>query len=145
MTSTRPVAPLRPLVFRILLLLNERDRHGYGLMKEVNGGDGPGPILGTLGPGTLYRTLKKLRDDGLIAITERRPVERVQTGEPHGSAAGGPGGDVASGVGAKDSLRRRYYRITDIGREVATAEATRMAELVDAARNGRLLADSGKT
>lgn len=98
--------PLRPLVFRILLLLNESERHGYGIMKEVNARAGRSLILG---PATLYRTLKQLRDDGLIS-------EKV-TGDD----------------------RRRVYHLTAAGRSAARAEAERMSVLVDRARAGRLI------
>ena len=67
--------PLRPLVFQILLILNERATHGYGIMKAVNSRTGRKTILG---PATLYRTLGQMRDQGLIDETptgdERRRV-----------------------------------------------------------------------
>lgn len=100
---------LRPVVFAILIALNEESRHGYGIMKVVNEQMGRRAVLG---PGTLYRTLKELRDDGLI---EYAPAP------------------------AESDSRRRYYRITSEGRRAARAEATRMAAWVDAARAGRLL------
>jgi DNA-binding PadR family transcriptional regulator len=103
------VEPLRPLVFAILVALNERDTHGYGIMKVVNEQLQRRALLG---PGTLYRTLKELRDDGLIA---------------HARAPAGA-----------DS-RRQYYRITPKGRGIARLEAERMAEWVDVARAGQLL------
>ena len=98
--------PLRPLVFQILLLLNERERHGYAIMKEVNERAGRNVILG---PATLYRTLKELRDGGLI---EEAPA---------------------------DDERRRMYRLTDAGQAAARQEAARMADLVERARDGKLL------
>ena len=101
--------PLKPLDFAILLALNEQDRHGYGIMKLVNQQLRRRALLG---PGTLYRTLKELREDGLI--------------------------DYASAPADADS-RRRYYRITPQGRRAAQLEATRMAAWVDVARAGRLL------
>lgn len=103
------IEPLRPLIFAILVALNEEDRHGYGIMKVVNEQLQRRALLG---PGTLYRTLKELKDDGLI---EHAPAP-----------------DEA------DS-RRQYYRITAKGRRVAEAEAARMAEWVDVARAGQLL------
>jgi len=67
--------PLRPLVFQILLILNEEETHGYGIMKAVNERTGRKTILG---PATLYRTLGQMRDQGLIDETptddERRRV-----------------------------------------------------------------------
>ena len=98
--------PLRPLVFQILLLLNESERHGYGIMQEINERAGRTVILG---PGTLYRTLKELRDHGLI---EQSPA-------------------------ADD--RRRIYRLTEEGRRTARAEVERMAAIVERARAGRLI------
>jgi len=102
--------PLRPLVFAILLALIDQDRHGYGIMKAVNEQLGRRAVLG---PGTLYRTLAELRDDGLIDHTEAPP-----------------GSDP----------RRRYYRITEHGRRSARIEARRMASWVEMARSRRLLA-----
>ena len=98
--------PLRPLIFQILLLLNDSERHGYGIMQEINERAGRNLILG---PGTLYRTLKQLRDDGLI---EESPA-------------------------ADD--RRRVYRLTEEGKRTARAEAERMAAMVERARAGRLI------
>lgn len=102
----RRTAPLRPLVFQILMLLHESERHGYGIMQEINERAGRTVILG---PGTLYRTLKQLRDEGLI---EESP--------------------------AADE-RRRTYRLTERGRQIARAEARRMAQIVDRARAGNLI------
>ncbi len=107
--GTTEVEPLRPLVFAILLALNEQDRHGYGIMKAVNQRLRRRALLG---PGTLYRTLKELREDGVIAY-----------------APASEGADP----------RRRYYKITAQGRRVARREAFRMARWVEAARAGRLL------
>ena len=102
--------PLRPVVFAILIALNDAKLHGYGIMKVVNERMSRRAVLG---PGTLYRTLKELREEGLIEYA-RAPTDA----DP----------------------RRRYYAITAHGRSVARAEAARMAEWVDAARAGRLLA-----
>ena len=109
--STAETTPLRPLVFEILLLLNDKERHGYGIMKEVNDA-GNHSILG---PGTLYRTLKQMRDQGWIELAAQRPIDD----DPE--------------------ERRRYYTVTDRGRRVAAQEAARMAGLVEVARAGRLL------
>jgi DNA-binding PadR family transcriptional regulator len=109
--AEREPEPLRPVVFAVLIALSEQKRHGYGIMKVVNERMSRRAVLG---PGTLYRTLKELRDDGLI--------------------------EYAPAPSDADS-RRRYYAITARGRVAARAEATRMAELVDAARASRLLAD----
>ena len=100
------VEPLRPLIFQILLLLNESEMHGYGIMRAINERAGRNVILG---PGTLYRTLKELRDEGLIEET--------------------PAADD----------RRRVYRLSDDGQRAARGEAERMATIVDRARAGRLI------
>ncbi|UCG87666.1 MAG: PadR family transcriptional regulator [Gemmatimonadota bacterium] len=107
------LVPLRPVVFEILLLLNDAPLHGYGLMKRLSGRSIGRTVLG---PGTMYRTLKEMQQLGLIAPTRR--------GE----------------VGAEPE-RRRYYRITQHGRAVAAAEAARMADLVGLARAGNLISD----
>ena len=98
--------PLRPLVFQILLLLHESEKHGYAIMREINERAGRNVILG---PGTLYRTLKQLRDAGLI---EESP--------------------------AADN-RRRVYRLTFEGSRIARAEAERMAAIVERARAEHLI------
>ena len=107
-SSSEP-EPLRPVVFAILVALNDAKLHGYGIMKVVNESMSRRALLG---PGTLYRTLKELREEGLVDYT-RGPSDA----DP----------------------RRRYYAITAHGRAVARAEAERMAEWVDVARAGRLL------
>lgn len=106
-THAADLLPLRPLVFDFLLLFNQKERHGYGLMQEHNDKGG----RQVLGPGTLYRTLREMQEKGLIEPTN--PSES-----------------------AKD---RRYYHITPFGRQVAAAEAERMASLVGQAKEGRLL------
>ena len=103
--------PLRPVVLGILLSLNDQDRHGYAVMKDVNQRLESTALLG---PGTLYRTLKELREQGLI--------ERSQ--------------EHTSG----EDNRRQYYTITHFGRRVAQAEASRMSAVVEAAKAGGLLA-----
>lgn len=108
--------PLRPVVFEILLILNETERHGYALMQDVKERTAGRWILG---PGTLYRTLQELQDQGLIEPSKKRPVPEL------------------------DDRRRRYYRLTRFGRLVARAEAKRMASLVEVAKAGRLLPGSG--
>lgn len=112
--SPESLLPLRPLVFDFLLLLNHGEWHGYGLMQKQNDRGGKQ----VLGPGTLYRTLKEMQRHGLI---EPVPDDEVVAEE---------------GTGGPD---RRYYRITPFGRQVAAAEANRMASLVGQARAGKLL------
>jgi DNA-binding PadR family transcriptional regulator len=105
--------PLTPAVFHILLALADADRHGYGIAKEVAART---TDQVRLGPGTLYGTLTRMVEAGFV---EERPRQ--------GRAAAG-------------DERRRYYRITTLGRDVARAEARRLAALVDVARAKALLA-----
>jgi len=107
--------PLTPAVFHILLALADGDRHGYAIAREV--AERTDRTV-RLGPGTLYGTLTRLLDAGLI-----------EEGKP-----------AASRKGADDE-RRRYYRLTRIGRLVAKAEARRLASLVAVARDKALLTD----
>lgn len=106
------LAPLTPAVFQILLALAGGERHGYGLMQEVLAQTG-----GTfrLGPGTLYGSIKRMLADGLIEESGARP-------DP-----------------ALDDERRRYYRLTPFGRQVAAAETARLAQLVAVAQRRDLL------
>ncbi len=104
--------PLTPAVFHIALALADSERHGYGIMQEVATRTA-GQMR--LGPGTLYGTIKRMLADGLIAESDERP-------DP-----------------ALDDERRRYYRLTDLGRRVAAAEARRLARLVGVAQDKRLL------
>jgi DNA-binding PadR family transcriptional regulator len=104
--------PLTPAVLHILLSLADEERHGYGIMREVEGRTG-GEMR--LGPGTLYGSIKRMLGDGLIEESDERPDPEL------------------------DDSRRRYYRITDFGREVAGVEAARLERLVISARDKKLL------
>lgn len=106
--------PLSAAVFQILLALADGDRHGYGVMLEIEERTG-GRVR--LGPGTLYGALKRMRDDGW--------VEELEEDE-------GDDGDE----------RRRLYRLTAKGRKVARQEAQRLEELVEAAQAKRLLSSA---
>jgi DNA-binding PadR family transcriptional regulator len=110
--ETDPLAPLSPATFHVLLALAGEDLHGYAILKEVERRIGREVTLST---GTLYGILKRLLADGLILERRARPSA------------------------AEDDARRRYYRLTPRGREVATAEAERLDRLVEAARARRLL------
>jgi DNA-binding PadR family transcriptional regulator len=103
---------LTPSAFHILLALADSERHGYGIMQEVAALTA-GQMR--LGPGTLYRSIQRLLTDGLIAEAEERPDPTL------------------------DDERRRYYRLTDRGRQSAMAEAERLATLVRVAQARRLL------
>lgn len=104
--------PLRPVEFQILVTLAGDERHGYGIIQEAArlGGDAP-----ALDPGTLYRALHRMLRAGWVVESGRRPAADL------------------------DDERRRYYRLTPLGRRVASAEAERLARLVGAARANRLL------
>ena len=99
--------PLTPVVFEIALSLAAGERHGYEIMQDVERRT-DGAIA--LHPGTLYRALGRLLDQGLIQELDERPA-----------------GDV-------DDERRRYYRLTPLGHAVARAEVDRLASQVTAAR-----------
>ncbi|HYN26577.1 MAG TPA: PadR family transcriptional regulator [Pyrinomonadaceae bacterium] len=104
--------PLTPAMFHILLALADRERHGYHIMQEVEERT-EGSVR--LGPGTLYGSIKRMLSDGLVEESGERPDPEM------------------------DDERRRYYRLTDFGYRVATAEAERLARLVKSARNKKLL------
>jgi DNA-binding PadR family transcriptional regulator len=110
--SVSELLPLTPAVFHVLLSLADEERHGYGIILDVEQRTG-GRLR--LAPGTLYGAINRLRENGWIEETEERP-------DP-----------------ALDDQRRRYYRLTDLGRRVAQAEAERLAELVQIAQAKNLL------
>lgn len=99
--------PLPSATFHILVALADEDRHGYAIMKEVAARTG-GSL--TLSAGTLYRSVERMLEQGLIdEITSRAARDMADE-------------------------RRRYYRITPFGRAVATAEARRLTEMLKLAR-----------
>jgi DNA-binding PadR family transcriptional regulator len=104
--------PLTPAVFHILLALADGQKHGYSIMKTVEGDTG-GQI--TMGPGTLYGSIKRMLAARLIEESDERP-------DP-----------------ALDDERRRYYRLTPFGQRVLSAEVDRLSRLVSLARSKRLL------
>ena len=116
--EVQDLLPLTPAVLHILLALADEERHGYGIMREVEWRTGGQTRLG---PGTLYGSIKRMLAGGLIEESDERP-------DP-----------------AMDDQRRRYYRITDFGRRVAGAEAERLWGLVETARARKLLPGSGPT
>jgi DNA-binding PadR family transcriptional regulator len=103
--------PLTPATFHILLSLSGGERHGYAIMTEVAERTG-GRVK--LGPGTLYTALKRLVDSGIVLEVGERPSR-------------------------DDDERRRYYRLSPLGRAVARAEARRLDEMVRLARTKRLI------
>lgn len=92
--------PLTPAVFNILLALADGEKHGYAIMLEVETN-----TLGAvkMGPGTLYGSIKRMLDAGLVRETSERPDPDL------------------------DDQRRRYYELTHLGGQVLSREAERLA------------------
>jgi DNA-binding PadR family transcriptional regulator len=99
--------PLPLATFHILLALSDEDRHGYAILQEVERRTG-GELR--LSAGTLYRSIQRMLDDGLIVERRERPAPE------------------------QDDERRRYYRISPLGSAAARAEAARLSALVRMAR-----------
>src|SRR6266851_4447520 len=97
-----PQAPLTTAMFNVLLALVDGEKHGYAILKEV-AEQTQGEVQ--LSTGTLYGIIKRLLLEGLIVESRTRPAAE------------------------RDDPRRRYYRVTEAGREVAAAEAVRMEKL----------------
>jgi DNA-binding PadR family transcriptional regulator len=91
----------------VLLAIGPEERHGYAIMREI---ERITEGATRLGPGGVYTTIRRLLDDGLIEESDERPDPEV------------------------DDQRRRYYRLTGLGRAVAAAEVRRLDSLVQAAR-----------
>ena len=106
--------PLKAVDFHVLMVLLDGKRHGYGIVQDIADRTG-GKIK--LVPGNFYAVLHRLIDAGLLA----------ETGNP--------------GVADADGVRRRYYRITALGKRVAAAEARRLKTLVEEAEARHLLRD----
>jgi DNA-binding PadR family transcriptional regulator len=106
--------PLKTHWFHVLLSLADQDQHGYGIMQEVLERTG-GKVR--LWPATLYGTLKRLMEEDLIEESAQRPAPEL------------------------DDARRRYYRLTGLGRRVLAAESQRLEELVRIIRSKRGLLD----
>jgi DNA-binding PadR family transcriptional regulator len=99
--------PLTPPVFHILLALADEERHGYGIMQDVARQTNDALLLG---PGTLYGCVKRMLAAGLVEESDERPDLEL------------------------DDERRRYYRMTALGRDTVRAEASRLAGAVSAAK-----------
>jgi DNA-binding PadR family transcriptional regulator len=108
----RKLDPLPSAAFHILLSLADEDRHGYGIMRQVEQ-QTDGRMR--LGPGTLYSSIQALLEEGLI-----QEVDVREESEP-------------------SRERRRYYRLTSAGRKVARAEAEKLAGVLRVARAKKLL------
>ena len=106
-TEAESLLPLPPATFHILVALADEDRHGYAVIKDVAARTG-GRLR--LSPGTLYRSIDRMVQQGLIREINSRPAREM------------------------DDQRRRYYRITPFGREVALAESRRLTQMLDLAR-----------
>src|SRR3982751_6739279 len=103
MPDPQSFLPLKPVDLQLLLALGEEELHGYGLVQAI--ADRTDGVV-TLEPGNLYRVIKRLLADGLVAESEKR--------------------------GASDLAdeRRRYYRLTALGGRVVAAELRRLQALV---------------
>lgn len=111
MTPPNAATPLTPAVLHILLALSTEERHGYGIMKQVERESG-GKVK--MGPGTLYGSLGRMMSAGLIRESDRKV-------DP-----------------AMDDERRIYYRITAIGRKALQAELDRYRDVVAVATEKKL-------
>ena len=111
MADTNSTPPLTPAVFHILLALSNGERHGYGIMKQVEA-DTQGKV--TMGPGTLYGSLKRMLDAGLVKESDKRIDTEL------------------------DDERRIYYQITGVGVQALTAELERYQRIVTVAQQRKL-------
>src|SRR5271169_6655723 len=107
-----PPLPLTPAMFHVLVALSDGEKHGYAILKEV-AQQTQGEVR--LSAGTLYGIIKRLLAEGMIVECDERPAPEL------------------------DDSRRRYYRLTNWGRQVAGAEAERLTKLISMARVKRLL------
>lgn len=110
--------PLSAKDYHVLMVLLDGDCHGYGMVKDIEERTG-GRIR--LEAANLYRVIRRLIRDGLVAEAERRPAPETEMEE-----------------------RRRYYRISALGREVVALEAERMSALVEEARARAIIPDSSE-
>ncbi len=107
--------PLAPATFHILIALATQDLHGYAIIQEVRDRT-QGKVR--LGAGTLYRSIQRMLEQGLIIEVRERPSPEL------------------------DDQRRRYYRIAPFGTEVAKAETERLSQIVDMARSRGFAAET---
>jgi len=111
MATTNLSQPLTPAVFHILLALSSGERHGYGIMKQVEA-DSQGKV--SMGPGTLYGSLKRMLDAGLVEESDKRVDPEM------------------------DDQRRIYYRLTGIGVKALEVELERYKRIVTLAQERKL-------
>jgi DNA-binding PadR family transcriptional regulator len=110
--QSAPYQPLTPAVYHILLALADGEKHGYAIMKDVET-QTEGQVK--MGPGTLYGSIKRMLTAGLIQETDERPDPEL------------------------DDERRRYYRLTGLGKTVVSAESKRLARVVQVAHQKHVL------
>ena len=111
MTTTRSTPPLTPAVFHILLALSSGERHGYGIMKQVEA-DSQGKV--SMGPGTLYGSLKRMLDAGLVKESDKRVDPEM------------------------DDERRIYYQLTGEGAKALEVELQRYQRIITIAQQRKL-------
>ncbi len=106
MPSAHDFIPLNPRDYLVLFSLTAEERHGYGIVKEVEN-HSAGSVR--MDPSNLYRSLKRLINNGLVEESEPRSDDNSDE-------------------------RRRFYSLTSLGRDVVSAEAERLSRLTEAAR-----------
>jgi len=111
MARKKANAPLTPAVLHILLALSTKERHGYGIMKQVEA-DSQGKV--NMGPGTLYGSLGRMLESGLIRESDKKVDPEM------------------------DDERRVYYKTTSLGQKALAAELRRYREVVAVAKRKRL-------
>ena len=111
MANNKANVPLTPAVLHILLALSTQERHGYGIMKQVES-DSQGKVK--MGPGTLYGSLGRMMEAGLIRESDKKVDPKM------------------------DDERRVYYRITGLGQNALAAELERYREVVAVAKRKHL-------
>ena len=117
MSSASDFIPLNPRDYLVLFSLTAEERHGYGIVKEVEN-HSAGSVR--MDPSNLYRSLKRLISNGLVEESEQLSDENSDE-------------------------RRRFYSLTSLGHDVVSAEAHRLSRLTEAARARDLIPESGRT
>ncbi len=113
--ANKPKSPLTPAVLHILLALSTQERHGYGIMKQVES-DSNGKV--SMGPGTLYGSIGRMIEAGLIRESDKKIDAKL------------------------DDERRIYYKITGLGKRALAAELERYREVVAVAEQRRISPDA---
>ena len=121
--DARDLLPLKPVVFEILLMLAEGERHGWSLVRDLERRTGQALL-----PGNFYRVLKSMMAEGLL--DEAEPSRTVR--------------DRAAAATGANAERRQYLQLTKFGRDVARAEAHRLEALVAESRGKRILTARGR-